>query len=142
MIYRNAFYRIGLALGAFVAVPSIAAAPTTLTGRWKTDDGKAIVTMAPCGAKMCGKVERLLIKQPAGGQLDERNPDKAKRGRQVTGLQIYWDLALGDDGWRGQGYSPEDGRYYKAHLRIAGNKLTMKGCVAVFCKTVTWTRIG
>ena len=45
------------------------------------------------------------------------------------------------DGWKGEGYSPEDGRYYKAHLRIAGNKLTMKGCVAVFCRTVTWTRI-
>ena len=139
---RNIIYRTGLALGAFVAVPSAAAAPASLTGRWKTDDGKAIVAMAPCGAKMCGKVERLLIRQPAGGQLDERNPDKAKRGRQVTGLQIYWDLAPGDDGWRGQGYSPEDGRYYQAHLRIAGNKLTMKGCVAVFCKTVTWTRIG
>ncbi len=130
------------ALGALIAVPSVAAAPTSVGGRWKTDDGKAIVAMAPCGAKMCGRVERLLIRQPAGGQLDERNPDKAKRGRAVTGLQIYWDLVPGDDGWRGQGYSPEDGRYYRAHLRVAGNKLTMKGCVALFCRTVTWTRVG
>jgi len=135
-------FRIGIALAALVAVPSMAAAPPALTGRWKTDDGKAIVAMAPCGTKMCGRVERLLIKQPAGGQLDDRNPDKTKRGRQVTGLQIYWDLMADDEGWRGQGYSPEDGRYYKAHLRIDGSKLTMKGCVAVFCRTVTWTRVG
>jgi uncharacterized protein (DUF2147 family) len=136
------FKRIALALVAFVAVPSMAASPSTLTGRWKTDDGKGIVVMAPCGAKMCGKIERLLIKQPAGGQRDERNPDKAKRGRQVTGLQIYWDLAPHGDGWKGEGYSPEDGRYYTAHLRVKGNTLTMKGCVAVFCRTVTWTRIA
>lgn len=136
------FYRMGLALAAFVAVPSMAAAPSALTGRWKTDDGKGIVTMAPCGAKMCGKIERLLIKQPAGGQLDERNPDKQKRGRQVTGLQIYWDLVPHEGGWKGPGYSPEDGRYYTAHLRVKGNKLTMKGCVSVFCRTVTWTRMS
>jgi len=136
------FQRMILALGALIAVPSIAAAPASITGRWKTDDGKGIVAMAPCGAKMCGRIERLLIKQPAGGQLDERNPDKSKRDRKVTGLQIYWDLVPHDGGWRGQGYSPEDGRYYKAHLQVKGNKMTMKGCVSVFCRTVTWTRIA
>ncbi|MFN4357284.1 DUF2147 domain-containing protein [Sphingopyxis alaskensis] len=136
------FHRIVLALGAFIAVPSLAAAPSALAGRWKTDDGKGIVVMSPCGAKMCGHIERLLIKQPAGGQLDERNPDKTKRGRQVTGLRIYWDLAPHGDGWKGQGYSPEDGRYYKAHLSVKGDRMTMKGCVAVFCRTVTWTRVG
>jgi uncharacterized protein (DUF2147 family) len=137
------YLRIGFALAAFIAVPSMAAAsPAAVSGRWKTDDGKAIIAMMPCGTKMCGRVERLLIKQPAGGQLDERNPDKAKRGRQVAGLQIYWDLVPTDDGWKGPGYSPEDGRYYTAHIRVKGNKLTVKGCVAVFCKTVTWTRIA
>ncbi len=125
-----------------LAVPASAAAPASLSGRWKTDDGKGVVAMAPCGDRMCGRIERLLIKQPAGGQLDERNPDKAKRGRKVTGLQIYWNLAPNGDGWKGEGYSPEDGRYYTAHLRVNGDKLTMKGCVAVFCRTVTWTRIA
>ena len=136
------YMRMGLALVAMMAVPASAAAPASITGRWKTDDGKGIVVMAPCGAKMCGKIERLLIKQPAGGQRDERNPDKAKRTRQVAGLQIYWDLAPNGEGWKGEGYSPEDGRYYTAHLRVKGNKLTMKGCVAVFCRTVTWTRMA
>lgn len=131
------------AVAAFVAASSAsAAAPQSITGRWITDDGKAIVDIYACGAKMCGKVHKLLIKQPAGGQRDERNPDKAKRGRQVSGLQIYWDLAPDGDTWRGEGYSPEDGRYYKAKLTARGNKLTLKGCVSVFCKTVTWTKMG
>lgn len=136
------FHRYALALVAFATVPSLAAAPPALAGRWKTDDGKGIVVMTPCGARMCGHIDRLLIRQPAGGQLDAHNPDKAKRSRQVAGLRIYWDLAPDGDGWKGQGYSPEDGRYYKAHLRVQGDRLTMKGCVAVFCRTVTWTRIS
>ncbi|WP_411342235.1 DUF2147 domain-containing protein [Sphingopyxis sp. J-6] len=136
------FHRYALALGALIAVPTMAAAPASISGRWKTDDGKGIVAMAPCGAKMCGRIERLLIKEPAGGQRDERNPDKQKRDRKVAGLQIYWDLVPAGDGWKGEGYSPEDGRYYKAHLRVKGNKMTMKGCVSVFCRTVTWTRMS
>ncbi len=135
-------HRLSLSLIALIAVPSMAAAPAPIAGRWKTDDGKGVVVMAACGNKMCGRIERLLVKQPAGGQLDERNPDKAKRERKVTGLQIYWDLVPSGDGWKGEGYSPEDGRYYKAHLRVKGSKLTMKGCVSVFCRTVTWTKMG
>jgi uncharacterized protein (DUF2147 family) len=43
-----------MALAAF-AVPASAAAPASIAGRWKTDDGKGIVVMAPCGDKMCGR---------------------------------------------------------------------------------------
>src|SRR3546814_7624521 len=68
-------YRTGLALGALIAAPSLAAAPAGLAGRWKTDDGKGIVSMAPCGGRMCGRIERLLIEEPPGGQRDVRNPD-------------------------------------------------------------------
>ncbi|MDZ3831083.1 MAG: DUF2147 domain-containing protein [Sphingopyxis sp.] len=131
-----------VALVALVAVPSVAAAPASIGGRWKTDDGKGIVAMAACGAKMCGRIERLLINEPPGGQRDERNPDKTKRSRMVSGLQIYWNLVPHGAGWKGEGYSPEDGRYYTAHLRADGNKMTMKGCVSVFCRTVTWTRVN
>lgn len=135
-------HRFAWALAAFIVVPASAAAAASLSGRWKTDDGKGIVAMAPCGARMCGRIAELLIREPAGGQRDERNPDKAKRSRMVEGLQIYWDLVPHGDGWKGEGYSPEDGRYYTAHLRVKGDKLTMKGCVSVFCRTVTWTRVG
>ena len=133
------FACILLALAIFPA--KAIAAPQPITGRWSTDDGKAIVEIMPCGAKVCGRVVRLLIQEPPGGQRDERNPDKAKRSRKVEGMQIYWDLAADGAVWKGRGYSPEDGRYYKANLRANGNKLTLKGCVSVFCKTITWTRM-
>jgi uncharacterized protein (DUF2147 family) len=122
-----------------MATPTLAA-PTAITGRWATDDGNAIVEIYPCGAKLCGRILRLLITEPAGGQRDERNPDKSMRDRQLQGLKIYWDLEADGNGWKGQGYSPEDGRYYKANLHPTGNRMNMKGCVAIFCRTVTWTR--
>src|SRR3546814_15233655 len=99
-------HRIGLALVAFIAVPSIAAAPASLAGRWKTDDGKGIVAMAPCGAKMCGRIAELLLQEPAGGQRDARNPDKATRGRMAHRLQITWDLVPPQGGWNGEASTP------------------------------------
>lgn len=129
---------IAAALG--FSLPALAS-PTAISGRWATDDGKAIVEISSCGAKLCGRVLRLLGTEPAGGQRDVRNPDKSKRDRKINGLQIYWDLAADGDAWKGQGYSPEDGRYYKANLQAAGNQLTMKGCVSIFCRTITWTRV-
>ena len=39
-----------------------------------------------------------------------------------------------------KGYSPEDGRYFNADVRREGNRLKVKGCVMVICRTVTWTR--
>src|SRR3546814_14945468 len=106
-----------VALVAFAVPTAAAAAPVSIVGRWKTDDGKGIVDIVPCGAKLCGRIHRLLIDQPAGGQRDERNPDKSKRGRMVVGLRIYWDLLADGAGWRGQGYSPEDGSYYREYPR-------------------------
>ena len=137
MVHKFAYILLALAIFPAKAI----AAPAPITGRWATDDGKAIIEIMPCGAKICGRVVRLLIKEPPGGQRDERNPDKAKRTRLVEGLQIYWDVVPDGAGWKGPGYSPEDGRYYKAHMRANGNKLTLKGCVSVFCKTITWTRM-
>lgn len=137
MVQKFAYILLALAILPAKAI----AAPAPITGRWATDDGKAIVEIMPCGDKLCGRVVRLLIREPAGGQRDERNPDKAKRTRKVEGLQIYWDVVADGAGWKGRGYSPEDGRYYKAHLRANGNKLTLKGCVTVFCKTITWARM-
>src|SRR3546814_19825870 len=80
-------YRTGLALGALIAAPSLAAAPAGLAGRWKTDDGKGIVAMAPCGGRMCGRLERLLIEEPTGGQRAVRNTHAAQSSREVEGVQ-------------------------------------------------------
>lgn len=122
------------------ATPAIAA-PASITGNWKTDDGKAVVQFYKCGGgNMCGKISRFLVAEPSGGARDDNNPDKAKRSRALKGLPIFWNLSGNGSKFKGKGYSPEEGRYFNAQVWRSGNTLKVKGCVAVFCKTVTFTK--
>lgn len=117
-----------------------AAAPAPIAGRWQTDDGKAIVAVAPCGNAMCAKIERFLVPEPRGGARDDKNPEKALRTRPLLGVQILSNLKAEGSAWKGRGYSPEDGRSFNATVTANGAKLNVRGCVAVFCRTVVWTR--
>jgi len=130
-----------LPMVAAIAILSPAyAAPESIAGNWKTDDGKSIIQFYQCGASMCGKIAKFLVAEPAGGARDSENSDKAKRGRRLLGLRIFWNLAADGSKFAGKGYSPEDGRYFNAQVWRTGNVLKVKGCVMVFCKTVNFTK--
>lgn len=140
--------RFTLANAAAISVATItlatgtaAAAQSPLAGRWQTDDGKAIIEIAPCGPAHCAKIARFLVPQPAGGARDGKNPDKALRTRPLIGVNIMTGLVPDGTGWTGKGYSPEEGRNFNASVSVAGTKLKLKGCVAIFCRTVAWTRV-
>jgi uncharacterized protein (DUF2147 family) len=115
----------------------------SIAGNWRTDDGKAIIAVGPCSAgsaTMCGRISRFLVAEPAGGARDGNNPNRALRNRPLLGVQILSGLTWSDGAWRGQGYSPEEGRNFNATVRTEGGRLSLRGCVAVFCRTVAWTR--
>lgn len=122
------------------AVPAFASGPSPITGQWTTDDGRALIEVAPCGASLCGKIQRLLVPEQAGGARDTKNPDKAKRDRRLVGTPVLWNLTANGTTWKGQGYSPAEGRNFTATVTTAGGKLNVKGCVALFCRTQVWTR--
>ncbi len=121
-----------------VAMPA-AAAPPSIAGSWKTDDGKSVIRFADCGAAVCGTIERFLVPEPPGGARDGENPDKAKRSRKLLGLRIFWNLQPDGNRYKGKGYSPEDGRYFNAQVWREGSRLVVKGCVTLFCRTLRWT---
>ena len=131
--------RIVLTLAALAATPA-SAAPAPIAGNWKTDDGRAIVTVAPCPGGLCGTLTRFLMPEPQGGIRDAKNPDSKLRNRRVLGSQVFWDLKPDGKAWKGTGYSARDGRTFNASVSSDGGKLKLKGCVMVFCKTVVWTR--
>ena len=93
--------RIRLAALVLLALPAIAAATTPVTGRWKTEDGKAIVTIAPCGKAICGHVTRILAAAPKGPLTDIYNPDPALRKRPILGLPILTGFTADGDAWKG-----------------------------------------
>jgi uncharacterized protein (DUF2147 family) len=116
---------------------------SAIAGNWRTDDNRAIITVAPCAAgsaTMCGRISRFLVPEPTGGARDGNNPNRALRSRPLIGVQILSGLTWRDGAWQGRGYSPEEGRNFNATVRTEGGRLNLRGCVAVFCRTVEWTR--
>ncbi len=125
---------------AAIALPAWAAEP--ITGRWVTQDKAAVVAIAPCGAALCGRIERFLVPPAQGNdQRDVNNPDPAKRTRKLLGTAILSGLAADGDGWRGQVYDPKKGKTYTAKLRRkADGTLEVKGCLGPFCQAQVWKR--
>ncbi|TPG08468.1 DUF2147 domain-containing protein [Sphingomonas oligophenolica] len=132
-----------LAALALAAVPATAFAAQPVTGRWVTDDGKAVVTIGTCGSTICGKVTKILAATPKGPPVDENNPDPKLRHRPIEGLQILSGFKADGDSWKGRIYSPEEGKTYKSVMSRAGpDTIKVKGCVLFFCKTQTWSKAG
>lgn len=119
--------------------PALAAQP--ISGRWITEDGKAVVTIANCGTTVCGKISRILEPTPDGPPVDDKNPDRRMRNRPIMGMPVLTGFTRSGDEWRGRIYNPEEGKTYRSILKRAGaNRLAVKGCIAFFCRTQSWKR--
>ena len=130
-------------LGA--SAPALAADPL---GKWLTQENKATVAISHCGDALCGTIVALKEpNDPATGKpkTDINNPDAAKRGRPVIGVQIVFDMKPSGkpDAWDGQVYNAEDGKTYTGSITLtSATTLDLKGCAlaGLICKTQTWTR--
>ncbi len=131
------------AIALAMMIPSVALAAQPITGRWITADNTAIVAIADCGGKMCGKIAKLLKMPPKGPPVDALNPDPRLRTRPLAGLPILIALAPSGDTWTGTIYDPKKGKTYKAIVaRDPNGTLKVKGCAGVFCQTMVWKPAG
>jgi len=112
-----------------------AALADPVEGRWRTqadDNGNSgIIEISLCGQRLCGT---LIESRRANGEVFQ----SAHAGR-----QIVWDMEpRGNGAYRdGQVYSPDRDQTYRAHMDMAGNSLTVAGCVMrVICRDQVWTR--
>ncbi len=111
-----------------------------VTGSWLTDSKDGIIEIAPCGQRLCGRLVRSLrpIKPPG---TDVNNPDAKLRGRPILGMTVLTNFAEETKLWRGHAYDPKSGKSYKTTLQRTGpGTLKLTGCVAIFCRSVIWTR--
>lgn len=122
-----------------LALATIAAAPAPIAGRWVTDNGQALVTIAPCGKAMCGRIVKLLKPTPGKPAIDANNPDPKLRSRPIQGITILTGLMPAADGWRGNVYDPKSGKTYTARVWRAGAGLKVEGCWGAFCRTQDWS---
>ena len=127
-------------LALLTTQPLLAAEP--VTGRWVTAEKDAVIAIAPCGAKLCGRIAQFLVPPPQGlDQRDVNNRDAAKRSRKLLGMAVLSGFSEDDDLWRGQIYDPKSGKTYRSVIRRkAANVLEVKGCIGPFCQTQIWRR--
>lgn len=127
---------------AMVATSSTAQSGANIAGRWRTDDGNAIIQVAPCAAnarQMCGRIVQMT--NPALARAtDTNNPNAALRTRPLVGVPVLTNLTPSGQRFTGSGYSPEEGRNFNATVHVEGGRLNIRGCVAIFCRTVVWSR--
>jgi hypothetical protein len=49
----------------------------------------------------------------------------------------------GDNSWKGDLFNPEDGKTYTGSITYdSTTKLTLSGCLMIFCQSETWTRVS
>lgn len=133
--------RTALLLPALLlASPAIAATP--IAGRWLTEEGNAVVTIAPCGQQTCGRITRVIKGPPSGPALDRNNPDPKLRNRPIEGLTILTSFTDNGSDWRGRIYDPKSGKSYKSIVkREADGNLKVQGCIAFLCRSQRWTPV-
>jgi uncharacterized protein (DUF2147 family) len=123
----------------------LAAVIATPLGVWSSGHGAGAgkVEITACGKALCGTVVDAARLKVDPDQRDVRNPDPALRGRRIRGLRIFNGFSGGPPVWTGEAYDPKTGQGARhVQMRLASpNRLTVKGCVAVFCRTETLTRV-
>jgi uncharacterized protein (DUF2147 family) len=77
--------------------------------------------------------------------VDRYNPNPDLRNRSLVGLTFLEGFTyMGDNTWdSGRIYNPENGKFYKARIRLAGSdRLMLRGYwgVSLLGRTETWVR--
>ena len=136
------------ALAATLALAAVPAAGRTPHGVWLTEDQGAHIEFADCGERLCGRIVWLKDATDKDGRphLDDKNPDRARRGQPILGSTIVRDLKRRNDReWaNGSVYNPDDGRTYgfEVHLQSDG-RLKVRGYLGLplFGGSEYWRRV-
>lgn len=139
-----------LLAGVFLVTATGGALAADPLGVWLTEGRDAAVAIAPCGGDwllLCGRIVWLKDATDESGRprLDSRNPDPARRGRPICGLEVMGGLRPSDpDSWDGGSvYNPQDGRIYRGDMALlTDSTLRVRAYLGVpfFGQTQVWTR--
>ena len=128
-------------------MPVAAAFAQDVIGKWKLEDGSAIVEVYKQGDSYNGKIVWLKNPTEADGStaVDENNPDKALRSRQLIGLNMLSDLKkAGDEYSGGKIYDPGNGKTYNCSMKVEGDVLKVRGSLdkkGLLGRTMDWFRV-
>ena len=127
--------------------PLAAAFAQDVVGKWKLEDGTAIVEVYQQGDVYNGKIVWLQTPTEADGSpaVDDLNPDPKLRTREVMGLNMLHGLKK--DGKKYSGgkiYDPGNGKTYNCSMQVDGNTLKVRGSLdsmGILGRTMDWFRV-
>ena len=128
-------------------IPTFSALAQDVIGKWKLEDGTAIVEVYKVGNVYNGKVVWLQEPTAADGTpaVDSNNPDKNLRKRPLIGLNLLHGLKK--DGKKYSGgkiYDPSNGKTYNCSMQVDGNTLKVRGSLdsmGILGRTMDWFRV-
>ena len=116
-------------------------------GKWKLEDGTAIVEVYKSGDSFNGKIVWLANPTEADGSpaVDKNNPDKSLRSRKLIGLNMLSGLkADGSEYSGGKIYDPGNGKTYNCSMKVEGKVLKVRGSLdkkGLIGRTMDWFRV-
>lgn len=131
----------------FMMTPFVAALAQDVIGKWKLEDGTAIVEVYKSGDVYNGKIVWLSKPTEADGTpaKDDNNPDPALRTREVLGLNMLHGLKKeGSKYAGGKIYDPGNGKTYNCSMQVSGDVLKVRGSLdarGLLGRTMDWYRV-
>ena len=131
----------------FMLMPLVAAFAQDVVGKWKLEDGTAIVEVYKSGDVYNGKIVWLKNPTEADGTpaVDDINPDPQLRKRQVLGLNMLSGLKQnGGEYTGGKIYDPGNGKTYNCSMKVEGDVLKVRGSLdkkGLIGRTMDWFRV-
>ncbi len=132
---------------AMLAMPLAAAFAQDVIGKWKLDDGTAIVEVYKSGNEYNGKIVWLAEPNGPDGKpaVDTNNPEKALRSRRLIGLNMLSGLKKDKDEYSGGSiYDPGNGKTYNCSMKVEGDVLHVRGSLdkrGLIGRTMDWFRV-
>lgn len=154
-----------IALACMLLVNSNLFAQVSINGKdcigiWKTIDDetgrvKSHVQIYKKGDKYCAKIIKLLdpksLEESGKKTFEEivcdKCPSDRGKNKPMIGLEIVWDMVKSSDKWKdGSIMDPKKGKIYTCTMWMdssdpKGDKLMVRGWVAMFYRTQTWHRV-
>ena len=130
-----------------VMLAASAAFAQDVIGKWKLDDGTAIVEVYKSGDAFNGKIVWLEKPTDEDGApaKDKNNPDPALRKRELIGLNMLSGLkkTAENEYSGGKIYDPANGKTYNCSMKVEGKVLKVRGSLdkkGLIGRTMDWFR--
>ena len=131
----------------FMLAPLCAVLAQDVVGKWKLEDGSAIVEVYKQDDVFNGRIVWLQNPTEADGTpaIDDKNPDSKLRSRQIIGLNMLSGLKQNGSEYSGGNiYDPGNGKTYNCSMKVEGDVLKVRGSLdkrGLLGRTMDWFRV-